>query len=171
MLLGRLLLLVGAALSGAAGQSQMRCPADSRADDLAALFIVSGGNVRMPIGALLLVRKKGQLGAIHLTSIDPGSAESFGKSTYESFFQSDGSASFVAKNVVRRVGELNVQRSKGPGRGIYIYRPGPYKAQIGNWTFAFNTPDMMAMSDASFWTGVGDHGYEFAPPLHARWPR
>jgi hypothetical protein len=90
-------------------------------------------------------------------------AEWLGKSVYESYFQGDGSGSLVAKNVVRRTGELNLQPSKGPGRGISIYRPGPYKAQIGKWTFSFGNPSQMEMSDTSFWTGVGDHGFEFAP--------
>jgi hypothetical protein len=163
MLLRSVLLIVGTVLSGVAGHAQLRCSADSRADDLATRFIVSAGTVKMPIGAFLLVRKNGQIGAIRLTNIDPTATEWVGKSTYESFFQPDSSGSLLAKNVVRRTGELNVQPSKGPGRGVYIYQPGPYKAQIGKWTFAFNNPSMMAMSDASFWTGVGDHGYEFAP--------
>lgn len=117
----------------------------------------------MPVGAFLLVRKGAQIGTIRIISIDPPDTRYIGKTAYESFFQADGSGSFSAKNVVRRTAELSIQPSKGPGRGIYIYRPGMYKAQIGQWTFPFNTSTVMAMSDASFWTGVGDHGYEFAP--------
>ena len=56
--------------------------------------------------------------------IDPVATEWLGKSTWESFFQPDGSGSLVAKNVVRRTGELNVQDLKGTGRSIYIYQMG-----------------------------------------------
>ena len=117
----------------------------------------------MPAGAFLLVRKHHELGAIRLISIDPTSTEWLGKSVYESFFQGDGSGSLLGPKVERRTGELNLQPSKGPGRGIYVYKPGPYRASIGKWSFGFDGPSMMEMSDASFWAGVGDHGYEFAP--------
>lgn len=159
----RMLVIGGMALSCTAGYAQTRCPEDKRADDHATRFVIGAGSVKMPIGAFLLVRKGFQIGAIRVTSIDSAATEWFGKFTYESFFQPDGSGSFVAKNVDRRTGELNVQRPKGPGRGIYIYQPGPYKAQVGKWIFPFWSPTLMAMSDISFWSGVGDRGYEFAP--------
>jgi hypothetical protein len=141
----------------------MRCPEDIRSDDLATRFVISGGTVMMPVGAFLLVRKSGHIGAIRVISINPANTDYLGKTSYESYFQPDGSGSLVARNVVRQTGELNLQSSKGPGRGVYTYRPGPFKAQVGDWKFAFNTTSVMDMSDSSFWTGVGDHGYEFAP--------
>jgi hypothetical protein len=136
---------------------------DNRNSDLAAQFVISAGTVRMPIGAFLLVRKIGAIGAIRITNIDPAATEHFGKSTYESYFQTNGSGSLVTGNVVRQTGELNLKDLRGPGRGIYIYRPAGYKARIGKWIFGFGDPTMMDMSDASFWAGLGDHGYEFAP--------
>jgi hypothetical protein len=117
----------------------------------------------MPIGAFVLVRKKGQVGAIRLTSIDPAATKWLGKSNWESFFQADGSDSLLAKNVVRRTGELNVLPLKGPGRLIYSYEPGVVEARVGKWKLSFGAPSIMTMSDTSFWTGVGDHGFEFAP--------
>jgi hypothetical protein len=152
-------------VSGAAGHSQVRCPTDTRADDLATRFVIDGGAMKMPIGAFLLVRKGNEIGAIRLISIDPTSTEWLGKSVYESYFQGDSSGSFFsAGNVVRKTGDLNLQHSKGPGRGIYIYKPGPYRAYIGEWSFGFGGPSMMGMTDHSFWKGdYSDHGYEFAP--------
>jgi hypothetical protein len=155
------LVLVGVALSGV-GQAQMRCPDDARGDD-ATRFVISAGSVKMPVGAFLLVRKKGQIGAIRLTSIDSSATESYGKSTWESFFQPDSSSSLVGKGVVRQAGEINVQPLKGPGRGIYVYQPGVTDVLIGKWKFGFDSPSVMIMSNTSFWTGDSDHGYEFAP--------
>jgi hypothetical protein len=164
MRLCRLALIVVMVLSDTAVYAQTRCPADSRAEDLATRFIIHGGTIKMPIGAFLLVRKKNEIGAIHLISIDPTSTEWLGKSVYESHFQSDGSGSFLTGNVVTKTGDLNLQESKGPGRGIYIYKPGPYRASIGKWSFSFFGPSLMGMSDHSSWAGdFGDHGFEFAP--------
>ena len=79
-------------------------------------------------------------------------------------FQGDGSGSLLAGNVVRQTGDLHLQPSKGPGRGIYIYKPGPYRARIGKWSFGFDGPSMMVMTDHSSLTGdYSDHGFEFAP--------
>jgi hypothetical protein len=151
-------------LSDTAVYSQTRCPADSRMEDLATRFIIHGGTIKMPIGAFLLVRKKTDIGAIRLISIDPTSTEWLGKSVYESYFQSNASGSFSSGNVVTKTGELNLQESKGLGRGVYIYKPGPYRASIGKWSFSFFGPSLMGMSDHSSWTGdFGDHGFEFAP--------
>jgi hypothetical protein len=116
----------------------------------------------MPIGAFLLVRKKGQIGAIRVTSIDSSATEWLGKSTWESFFQPDGSKSLVASDVVRYAGAINVQPTKG-WHSVYLYQSGVTDVLIGKWKFGFDSPSMMTMSDTSFWTGVGDHGYEFAP--------
>ena len=157
-------LLVGAILSDGAGQAQQsRCPQDTRAEDVATRFVIHGGAIKMPLGAFLLVRKSGQIGAIRLTSIDPNATELFGKSTYESIFERNASPTTFSRNAVTQNGELDVQDLKGPGRGIYIHRPAGYKAHIGKWTLDFKTPDSMWMSGSSLWTGQGDHRFEFAP--------
>jgi hypothetical protein len=150
-------------LSRGTGNSQLRCPADTRADDLATRFVVSGGYVKIPVGAFLLVRKNGEIGAIRLTNIDPGSTEWVGKSTYESYFQGDGSGSLMAADVLKQTGELNLRHLKGPGRDLWIYQPGQNKARVGKWSFLFAAPNMMGMSAISALHGNGDHGYEFAP--------
>ena len=40
----------------------------------------------------------------------------------------------MAKNVVRRTGELNVQDLKGTGRSIYIYQMGSETRFLGKWS-------------------------------------
>jgi hypothetical protein len=153
-------LLVVIVLCGAAGYAQMRCPADTRPGDLATRFSITGGSVKMPAGAFLLIRKRknGEIGALRLTNIDPTSTEQDGKSTYESYFQGDGSGSLSAANV--QTGKLSLKPLKGPGRGIYIYQPGQNRARVGKWSFAFVTPTVMGMWP---YHRDGDHGYEFAP--------
>jgi hypothetical protein len=147
-------------LSGAAGCAQMRCPADTRPGDLATRFSIAGGSVKMPAGAFLLIRKNGEIGALRLTNIDPTSTEQDGRSTYESYFQGDGSGSLAASNVLRQTGELSLKPLKGPGRGVFIYQPGQNRARVGKWSFAFVTPTVMGMWP---YHRDGDHGYEFAP--------
>jgi hypothetical protein len=143
--------------------AQVRCPQDKRADDLATRFVIKAGTIRLPIGAFLLVRKGARIGAIRLTGIDPAATQETGKSTWESLVEPDRSGSFVAKGVVRQTGELNIQPLQGPGRLIYIHQPGVIDARVGKWKFSFDAPSLMTMSDTSFWTGTGDHGFEFAP--------
>lgn len=159
MSLRRLVVILGIALSAAAGNAQLRCPLDSQNDNLAAQFVVRGTSIQMPVGAFLLVRKNGEIGAIRLKNIDPAVTEDYGKFTYESYFPSDAAGVFRSGKLVRHAGELDVRPSKGT-RGIY-YQPGLHKANIGNWTFAFNFPATLHMSGISFWKE--DHGYEFAP--------
>lgn len=154
--------VVGIVLSGQVVIAQTRCALDNRADNLATQFVISAGYVKMPIGAFLLIRKNGEIGAIRLTSIDPTGTEWYGKFVYESYFQGDGSDSFLAGNVVRQTEELNLRLERGLGRP-FMYQPGPYMARIGKWKFPFGKPSMITMSDIRFWSGIGDHGYEFAP--------
>src|SRR5262249_22125346 len=118
-----ILLIAGIALGSTGGDAQMRCPADSRTDHLATRFVISAGTVKMPVGALLLVRKNGQIGAIRLISINPTASEWLGKSTYESFFQPDSSGSLVANNVVGRTRELDIRPTKGV-HAVYLYSGG-----------------------------------------------
>ena len=161
MLCKRLFLVVLGGLAASSGfvNAQSRCPSDTRGGALATQFVIVGTSVKMPIGAFLLVRKNGEIGAIRLTSIDRANTEDFGKFTYESYFPSDAAGLFRSGKLVRHTGELDVRSSKGT-RGIY-YQPGLHKASIGKWTFAFNSPSRMHMSGISFWKE--DHGYEFAP--------
>jgi len=151
-------------MSCARAEAQVRCPVDARANDLATRFVITGGDIEMPIGAFLLIRKGNQLGAIRLVAISPTSTEWLGQATYESYFQVGGARSPLAANTAHHIGELELRQSKGPGRGIYIYKPGPYRAQIGEWLFGFDGPSKMVMTNHSVMKGdYSDHGFEFAP--------
>jgi len=154
------LVLAGIVLSGGLGKAQTRCPMDTRAGDLAKQFRIGGTSIQMPIGAFLLVRKNGQIGAIRLTNIDLTATEDYGKSSYESYFLSDALSSFNAATAMRQSGELDVRPLKGPGRDLWIYQPGPHKALIGKWSFSFVTPDMMWMAP---YHRSPNKDYEFAP--------
>ena len=162
MSLRKLIVIVGIILSVAAGHGQVRCPIYSRSGDLATHFVISIGTVTMPVGAFLLIRKDGQIAAIRLTSIDPAATQYLGKSTYESFFQPDRSGLLSARNVDHRTGEVDIRPTKGV-HAVYLHTGGNRDAHVGKWTFRFVFPSLMVMSDASFWSGFGDHGYEFAP--------
>src|SRR5260370_19979369 len=61
--------------------------------------------VHMPEKFFVLVRKGLEIGAIRLTKIKLDS-DGNGESAYESYFQGDGSGSFMNSNVVKRSGEI-----------------------------------------------------------------
>ena len=143
--------------------AQSQCSTDGPTNGAAQQFVLGGGYVKLPVGAFLLVRKNGEIGAIRIAKIEPGGTEWVGKSTYESFFQSDGSGSLTSANALRKTGEIDIQAPKGPGRGVYIYQPGQNKAVVGKWSFVFINPNVMTMSAITRLQGNGDHGYEFAP--------
>lgn len=126
-------------------------------------FTVGGGFIKIPVGPFLLIRRNGQIGAIRLTSLSAGSTDWLGNSEYESYVQGliDGSPTFNKGS--QRTGKLVLKAPKGPGRGIYIYQPGTYKATVGLWKFAFSGPNTMAMSAAAVHRNNGDGEFEFAP--------
>jgi hypothetical protein len=136
--------------------AQSQCSADAKRGEVAPEFRIANAAIQIPVGAFLLIRKNGEMGALRLTSVG-------GTSSYESYFVANSLDSFVGKRVVQHSGEINVKPLRGPGRDLWIYKPSGYKARVGKWSFGFNSPTIMDMSDASFWTGLGDHGYEFAP--------
>jgi len=150
-------------MSAFTASAQLPCGADGRPSTATVKFLISAGTITLPVGSFLLIRNQTGIGAIRLISIDPKATEFYGKSTYESYFQPNKFGNLAGKDAVHLSKELNILPPKGPGRGIYIFRPKGYVAIVGNWKFDFGTPTMMTMSDTSFWTGYGDHGFEFAP--------
>jgi hypothetical protein len=110
-------------------------------------FVVGGGYVKLPVGAFLLVRKGGEIGAIRIVKIDPVGAAWLGKSTYESY-----SGSLKAANAAQRTGEIDLHAS-----------PAKDRAQVGKWSFLFTSPNVMTMPAITKRQGNGNHGYEFAP--------
>jgi hypothetical protein len=146
-------------LGSVPAHGQIRCPEDKGDDEASTRFVISIGTVTMPVGAFLLVRKQGQIGAIRLTSIDPAASRYEGKFNYESFFSATGSLPLDGDH---RTGQLDIGPTKGV-HAVYTHAGGNHDAHIGRWTFHFSYPTLMEMSDSSFWRGYGEHGYEFAP--------
>src|ERR1700733_9772288 len=83
--------------------AQEKCP-----NDPTAAFHVSGTAVSLPTGGFLLVRKQGQVGAIRLTTLNAFGSSGVGSSTYESYFQVDGSMPFNAQTAVKHSGNVNI---------------------------------------------------------------
>jgi hypothetical protein len=95
-----------------AGNAQLQC---AGADVSGVQFEIQGTTIKMPVGAFLLVRKDGQIGAIRLVSIDVKATEYLGKSTYEAFFPADQSGSFLSGNgnVVRQSAVIEIKPEGG----------------------------------------------------------
>jgi hypothetical protein len=87
----------------------------------------------VPEGFFLLVRKGREIGAIRFTSIRQN-APPIGKSTYEAYFQGDGSGRFAGTGVVRRSGEIDIRPMRGISHSL-TWQPGPDKLRVGNWWF------------------------------------
>jgi len=154
-------LILGFVLSAALANAQAGCSGDNGAHDSADQFAIRSTSIKMPVGAFLLVRKNGEIGAIRLTNIDSKATEYLGRSTYESFFPADRSGLFPSGSpkVIRQSGELELKPEGGLVRG-FAYQPGAHKALIGRWSFSFPYPSMLGMSA---YHHTGDQGYEFAP--------
>jgi hypothetical protein len=154
-------LLATYALVPANGHAQVRCPQDTPTGD-PTQFTVSIGTVTLPVGAFLLVRNGSQLGAIRLTSIDPAATKYEGRSNYESFTPPDKSTSFAGSNVDHQTGDIYIGPTVGV-HAVYVHTKGHNQALIGKWKFHFAYPALMDMSRGSFWKGLHDEGFEFAP--------
>jgi hypothetical protein len=120
-------------------------------------FSIGPRYVNIPEKLFLLVRKGPSVGAIRLTHIERD-ARGDGKANYESYFQGDGSGSFVAPNVVKRTGEIDIKPMKGVH--AFAWQPGQNKLWVGKWWFGCLSPSTMNMSSHF---SEKDEGYEFAP--------
>src|SRR5580692_4824857 len=87
--------LLGTALAASHGAHSQCLPQHA---DIPQKFVIEGGTVKLPVGAFMLVRKNGAIGAIRLVKIDPVGAEWLGKSTYESY---------LPLHAVRQTGEID----------------------------------------------------------------
>jgi hypothetical protein len=122
-------------------------------------FVVGPSTILMPQGVFLLIRKGREIGAIRFTSIEQDGTIGLGKTTYDSYFQGDGSGSLRSPNVHKKTGETNLKPMAGVGR--LSFQVGQDKLQVGNWSFATAHPGRVNM-----WPYRGsqkDYGYEFAP--------
>jgi hypothetical protein len=122
-------------------------------------FVVGPGEVLLPKGVFLLVRKGHEIGAIRFTSIELGAGAATGKARYESYFLADGSDSFRSSNVRKRTGNNELRPLKGIGE--LSFQTGNDKVSVGHWSFLSSSPGAVSM-----WPYRGsqkDYGYEFAP--------
>jgi hypothetical protein len=121
-------------------------------------FDIGPYSVHMPEKFFLLIRKGNLVGAVRLTQIKQDN-DGEGQSTYESYFQGDGSGSFTGANVLKHSGVITSK----PVRSIthtLSWKPGQHKLWVGNWWFGCMTPTLIPM--ASHYSNK-DEGFEFAP--------
>ena len=119
---------LGGQLAGAQGQSQTPAVGPSKTE-----FVVGPKFIRVPEGSFLLVRKGREIGAIRLVSVVQDT-KGIGKSTYESYFQGDGSVSFRGQGVVRCRGEIEIKPMKSLTHTL-TWQPGENKLWVGKWWF------------------------------------
>ena len=127
-------------------------------DFSSAQFTMGPNYVRVPEGFFVIIRKGNEVGAIRFTRIVQD-REDNGKSTYESYFQGDGSGSLAKSNVVKRTGEIDIRPLRGWGHP-FGWQPGQDKLWVGKWWFGCLTPSLVNMSPHF---SQKDEGYEFAP--------
>jgi len=120
-------------------------------------FAMGPRYVLMPEKFFLLVRKGQDIGAVRFTKIEQD-ADGNGKSRYESYFQGDGSGSFLNSNVIKRTEEIEIK----PMRGIHAFawQPGQNRLWVGKWWFGCYSPSLVNMSSHF---SENDDGFEFAP--------
>ena len=111
----------------------------------------------MPEGFFLLIRNGREIGAIRLIKIQQ--AQDFtGKSAYESYFQGDGSGSFLNSSVIKRSGEIDIRSLRGTIHPL-VWQPGQNKLWVGSWWFECSSPSLISMAGHPSSKGTG---YEFA---------
>jgi hypothetical protein len=121
-------------------------------------FLVGPYSLYAPEGYFVLVRKGREMGAFRLTGVKEGGTNGIGTSAYESYFQGDGSGSFVNSNVVRRSGEIEIRPMKGIH--AFAWQPGQNRLRVGKWWFGCLANQLVNMAPGF---SEKDAGYEFAP--------
>lgn len=161
MLKTRLLVFIILApiLSGQFVRAQSSQLPEPRADVPNNKFVVGPRFVHMPKGVFVLVRRGREIGAIRFTRIEPSGAIGQGSATYESYFQGDGSGSFLTTNVVKRSGEITIKPLKGISHST-MWQPGQDKLWVGKWWFGCLGITLVNMSPHF---GEKANGFEFAP--------
>jgi hypothetical protein len=122
------------------------------------LFVFGPNSVYVPEGFFVLVRKGQEIGAFRLIKVEQGDPNGIGKSAYESYFQVDGSGSFLKPNVVRRSGEIDIKPMKG--MHAFAWQPGQNRLRVGKWWFGCLANQLINMAPGF---SERDAGYEFAP--------
>lgn len=115
--------------------------------------------IRVPIGAILLVRKNTEYCAIKFIEFWTGETQDDEYAIYESYYQGDRSGDFTKKNVKFKAGKLSRPRLRGIGRLSFSFghidiQCGPIKLFWSGkgWVYFFNSSQKQ-----------GDYGIELAP--------
>lgn len=152
-------------LSGVSTTIYAQTPCTHTSDVETKAFVINGGDIEMPVGYFLLVRRKDGLGAIRLTDAtqSPPTEKWFGASAYESYFQPKASLSLASTTAVRHASSMDFRPTKGV-HAVYLYGSGHHEALIGKWKFSFDNPVLLPMTNLTFWGGeMSNHGFDFAP--------
>jgi hypothetical protein len=120
---------------------------------------VGQSEVCIPKGVFLLVRKGREYGAVRFTDFEPGETANTGGATYESYYQSDGSGSFLTAKAHKQSGRLFEKPPSGIGR--FAFRRGHWKLPVGKWSFDYHFPGCVSMYPHN--AAERDYGFEFAP--------
>jgi hypothetical protein len=123
-------------------------------------FFVGPYDIVMPEGAYLLIRKGNQVGAVRFTNVIDEIEACRGTADYESYFQADGTGSFVESNVLKKTGKIDLKPTMLQGRFKRLQFSG-YQVHIGPWTFASDCPSNLTMYLAG--KSEKDYGFELAP--------
>lgn len=121
-------------------------------------FMIGPKFIYMAENSFVLVRRGRAIGAFRLTRIQQDSA-GIGKSTYESYYQGDGTRSLQDSNAIRKSGEIDIQPMAGLVHSL-MWQPGLNKLWVGKWWFGCLTPSLVNMSEHF---SEEDGGFEFAP--------
>ncbi len=145
-------------------RAQSACSHSPSAGGKEPAFVVRSGSITLPVGFFLLMRRGVSVGAIRLTSASTSGPDNwFGTSSYESLFQRDPAYSLSSPSAVRHASPMTFSPTKGV-HAVFLYGGGHHTAHIGPWTFDFDNPVLLPMTDLQFWSGeMSDHGLEFAP--------
>jgi len=122
-------------------------------------FVMGPGEVGIPTGFYLLIRKGSQIGAVRFTSAQSNPVPGTGTANYESYFPADASGSFRSTAIRKQSGEIDLKPLKGIGR--LAFQTGKDLIKVGDWSFRSTAPGTINM-----WPYRGsqkDYGFEFAP--------
>jgi hypothetical protein len=123
-----------------------------------AFFVIGPYAVGVPVGYFVLVRRGPEVGAFRITQAKVGESWDLGSSSYESYFQGDGTGALVAPKVVMRTGEIDIRPMKGVH--AFAWQPGKNRLWVGKWWFGCRGNQSVNM--ASKFSELDD-GFEFAP--------
>lgn len=120
---------------------------------------MAGGDLCMPLGLFVLVRKGNQYGAIRFTDAAPGKKPGTGRSHYESLYWEGQAGPLPTATAKRRSGELS--EVAPVGLHPWAIDPSHAKLRVGPFAFRYFYPSGIYMFP--YGKAGRDYGFEFAP--------